>query len=69
VNDAVDKNTEQPYDGEHVKELESALTSLGAAQAALRGYIDQEHIDAMDRAWEAGNEKLTEVVEAVWPTA
>lgn len=69
MNDRKRALSEQPYNGEHVRELEQALTSLGSAQATLRGYIDQEHIDAMERAWEAGERRLNEVVEAVWPTA
>lgn len=62
------KSEQAPPNSETVRALESALNDLGRAQAELRGLIDDEHIDAMDRAWEAGEKVLSEMTEAVWPT-
>lgn len=47
---------------QRIRWLEQGLGGLDAAIRALTGHIDQEHIDAMDRAWEAGDQALTKLV-------
>lgn len=44
---------------QRVQWLEQGLNALSAAIRGMTGHVDTEHIEAMERAWEAGDLALT----------
>lgn len=47
---------------EIIRTLENGLDELARASAQLRPFIGEEHLDAIDKAWDAGTAVLARVV-------
>lgn len=53
-----------PAEREALRTLAQALADLSTATRRLTRYLDTEHSEALDGAWEAGNRVLTRIAYA-----